>query len=350
MITDRVSPSLVDEVSRAPTGLSSWGLVIARALRARGCDPAALFAQAGVDLAALEDPDARIPVQTTARVWRLAIAETRDPCFGLEVARHISPTTFQALGFAILSSGTLREVFERSVRYFRFVSEGATMKLDERRGSYRFAARTTASPPPPEESIDAFFAVTVRICRILTDRSFAPLGVELRRSSPPDPSPFARCFRAPVVFSAPEDAMTFDKRACDSRLAGARPEVARVIDRVIDETIARLRQAQLSDRVRALLVERLPGGEPTQAEIGRAIGLNTRALQRRLSAEGMTYARLIDDTRREMALAYVREARYSLTEVAYLLGFATPGAFTRAFRRWTGRSPSEHRRAISSRG
>ena len=78
MTKDGVSPSVVD-VSRAPTGLSSWGLVIARALRARGSDPAALFAQAGVDPAALADPDARIPVQATARVWRLAAAETRDP-------------------------------------------------------------------------------------------------------------------------------------------------------------------------------------------------------------------------------------------------------------------------------
>lgn len=339
----------VNEAPRDPTGLSTWGLVIARALRSRGFDPITLFARAGLDLAALEDSDVRIPVQATARVWRLAVEETRDPCFGLEVARHITATTFQALGFAVLSSCTLREAFERNVRYFRFVSEAATMRLEDRGDVYRFAVRITASFPPADESIDAFFAVAVRLCRILTDRTFAPLHVELRRHRPTDPTPFARCFRAPVTFSAAEDAMTFDKRVCDKRLAGAKPEVARVNDRVIGETLARLHQAQLTDRVRALLVERLPSGEPSQVEVARAIGWSSRALQRRLSAERTTYARLVDETRRELALAYVHETRYSLTEVAYLLGFATPGNFTRAFRRWTGRSPSEHRRAASTR-
>jgi AraC-like DNA-binding protein len=144
--------------------------------------------------------------------------------------------------------------------------------------------------------------------------------------------------------------MTFDRALCDSRLAGASPEVARVNDRIIDETLARLRRAQTTDRVRAMVVEHLPSGEPSQAAIARAIGASTRALQRRLASEGTTYAHLVDDTRRELALAHVREARYSLTEIAYLLGFATPGTFTRAFLRWTGAAPSEHRRAAATHG
>jgi AraC-like DNA-binding protein len=330
--------------TRASSALGSWGLVIARALRTRGCDPVALFARAGLDLAALDDPEARIPVLATSRLWRLAVDATRDPCFGLEAARHISPTTFQALGFAVLSSRTLREVFERNVRYFRFVSDAATMRLDDGGSVYRFSVQITAAPPPADESIDAFFAIAVRLCRILTDRAFAPVSVHLRRPSPPDAGPFARCFRAPVTFGAVADVMTFDKYACDKPLAGANPAMARVSDRVVDETLARMPAAQWTDRVRALLVERLPSGEPSQADISRAFGSSTRALQRRLSGEGTTYARLIDDTRRELAMTYVREARYSLTEVAYLLGFASPGTFTRAFRRWTGHSPSECRR------
>jgi AraC-like DNA-binding protein len=337
-------PTVTEEGPCDPTALSTWGLVIARALRTRGVDPVALFARAGLDLAALEDRNVRIPVLATAQVWRLAVEETRDPCFGLEVARHISPMTFQALGFAILSSRTLREVFEREVRYFRFVSDAATMSLEDRGGVYRFAVQITASPPPAAESVDAFFAVAVRLCRVLTDRSFAPLTIHLRRPAPSDPGPFARCFRSPVTFAAADDAMTLDKDTCDRPLAGANPELARASDRLVDETLARMHRATTTERVRALLTERLPSGEPAQAEIARASGSSTRALQRRLAAEGTTYARLVDDTRRELAMAYVREARYSLTEIAYLLGFASPGTFTRAFRRWTARSPSEHRR------
>ncbi|HEX4448490.1 MAG TPA: AraC family transcriptional regulator [Polyangiaceae bacterium] len=350
MTKARPSSLVAREPCRDPTALSSWGLVIARTLRDRALDPAALFARAGLSLAALEDPDARIPVQATARVWRLAAEETRDPCFGLDVARHILPTTFQALGFAVLSSRTLREVFERAVRYFGFVSDAAIMRFVDCGAVYRFTVRVTASPPPADESIDAFFAVAVRLCRVLTDRGFAPMAVDLRRPLPPDPGPFARCFRAPVAFSATEDGMTLDKQWCDRPLAGANPEMARASEGIIDKALARMAQASLIDRIRALLTERLPGGEPTQAEIARAFGASTRGLQRRLAAEGVTYAQVVDDTRLELARAYVADARYSLTEVAYLLGFASPGTFTRAFRRWTGQSPSEQRRAGASAG
>jgi AraC-like DNA-binding protein len=351
----RARPSLAaredaPQIASEQTALSSWGLVIARCLRARGVDPRVVFARAGLDLATLDDrPDGRIPLRATARVWRAAVAETGDPCLGLEVARHVSPTTFSALGFAVLSSRTLREAFERCARYFRFIADAATMALEDHGDTVRFAVQITATPPPADEAIDAFFAVAVRLGRVLTDRGFAPIELHLRRPSPPDSSPFARCFRAPVTFSAPFDAMTLDKRVCDAPLAGSNPAVARVSDSVIDDTLARMHQADLTTRVRALLAQRLPNGEPPQAEIARAFGSSTRVLQRRLSAEGMTYAQIVDDTRRELALAYVREGRYSLTEVAYLLGFGSPGTFTRAFRRWTGRAPSEDRRAASTR-
>jgi len=331
-------------VGRDPSALSSWGLAIARALQARGHAPAPLFARAGLDFAALADPEARYPVRSTARLWRLAVEETGDPCFGLEVARHVSPTTFHALGFSILSSSTLCEVFERIVRYFRFVSDAATMTFEDRGDRYRFAMRSASGEPPADEAVDAFFALTVRLCRLLTDRTFAPLLVELRRPQPPAAAPFARCFRAPITFASSDNALILDKIACEQRLSGANPEVARSNDEVVARALGRMDQARFTDRVRAAIVERLPSGEPLQSEVARAVGSSTRGLQRKLAADGTTYAALVDDTRRGLAIAYARDSRYSLTEVAYLLGFSGGNNFTRAFRRWTGKSPSEYRR------
>jgi AraC-like DNA-binding protein len=329
---------------RDPSVLSSWGLAIARALEARGRAPAALFARAGLDIAALTDPEARYPARSTARLWRLAVQETGDPCFGLEVARHISPTTFQALGFSTLSSSTLCEVFGRVVRCFRLVSEAATMSFEDRGNAYRFAIQATHGEPPADEAVDAFFAVMVRLCRLLTDRDFAPLLVELRRPRPPAPAPFARCFRAPIAFGSTDNALLFDKRTCERRLPSANPEVARMNDEAVARALGRMDQVRFADRVRAVIVERLPRGQPAQSEVARALGSSTRALQRKLSAEGTTYAELVDNARRGLAMAYTRERRHSLTEIAYLLGFSGGNNFTRAFRRWTGKAPSQYRR------
>src|SRR5215469_5842705 len=113
-----------------PTSLSSWGLAIAKALEARGCDPAAVFASAGLDFSVLDDPEARLPVRSPSRLWPLAVRATGDPCFGLEVARHTLPTTFHALGFSLAASATLHEAFERIVRYYRLISDAITVRFE----------------------------------------------------------------------------------------------------------------------------------------------------------------------------------------------------------------------------
>jgi AraC-like DNA-binding protein len=331
-------------VSPEPSALSSWGLAIARALQSRGHDPRPLFGRAGLDAAALSDPEARYPLRAITRLWRLAVEATNDPCFGLDVARHVSPAAFHALGLSILSSTTLREAFERIVRYYRLVSDATALTFERLGETYRFAISALYGEPQADEAIDALFAVIVRMGRMLTDRRFAPALVELRRPAPPDPLPFTRCFRGQVVFGAGSNALTLNALVCDQRLDGANPRVARMNDEAVAQALDRMRSARLSDRVRSVLVDRLPSGEPSENEIARAVAKSKRTFQRNLSAEGTTYTRLVDDTRRELAMAYVLDSRYTLAEVAYLLGFSGGNNFTRAFRRWTGKSPSGFRR------
>jgi AraC-like DNA-binding protein len=315
---------------------------MARALQSRGCDAAALFARAGLDFAALGDPEARYPDRAIAELWRLSVEATGDPCFGVEVARHTSPTTFHALGFSLAASSTLREAFERIVRYYRLVSDGLTIRVEELGDAYRVSARP-AGAYGTNEAMDALLAVAVRVCRSLTDRSFAPLRVDLARPAPPDPSPYSRYFRAPVVFDAPEHALLLGRRECDRSIPGANPELARSNDLIAAKALARWDQARAADRVRAALVETLPNGALSLGAMARALGTSTRVLQRRLGDEGVTYAGLLDETRRELAEAYLREGRASMTEIAYLLGFSGSASFTRAFRRWWGQAPSEFR-------
>jgi AraC-like DNA-binding protein len=317
---------------------------MARALQSRGCDAAALFVRAGLDFSALDDPEARYPDEAIAELWRLSVEATGDPCFGVEVARHTSPTTFHALGFSLAASSTLREAFERIVRYYRLVSDGLTIHFEELGDAYRVSARPAgACAYRTDEAMDALLAVAVRVCRSLTDRSFAPRRVELARVPPTDPSPYSRYFRAPVVFEAKEHALLLGKRECDRSIPGANPELARSNDLIAAKALARWDQARASDRVRAALVEQLPNGALSLGAMARALGTSTRVLQRRLGDEGVTYASLLDQTRRELAEAYLREGRASMTEIAYLLGFSGSASFTRAFRRWWGQAPSEFR-------
>jgi AraC-like DNA-binding protein len=94
----------------------------------------------------------------------------------------------------------------------------------------------------------------------------------------------------------------------------------------------------------------LPDGEPRRTGIARALEMSERTLQRHLEAEGTSFQRLLDDTRRELAQQYLGQTDVSLADATYLLGFGDPSSFFRASKRWFGTSPRHYRiRLIGAR-
>jgi AraC-like DNA-binding protein len=325
------------------TVLSSWGRAIRRALDAAGVDSARLFAEAGLDIAALADPDARYPLANTTKLWALAVRETGDPAFGLTVATQVTQTTFHALGYTLIASGTLREAFERMVRYFRLVTDAAELKLEREGDAYRFEIGYVSGVTPAAESIDAFVSLFVRFCRSQLGREYSPLRVALRRPRPLHAERFDAVLRCPIDFSAPRNAVWFDRAAFERPMPDANPELARHNDEVVLRYLSHFDRDNLRARVRAALIERLPGGEPSARTIADALHLSLRSLQRRLADEGTSIGALLNEARRELAVSYLRNPRYSIGEITFLLGFADASAFTRAFKRWEGRTPTTFR-------
>jgi AraC-like DNA-binding protein len=103
------------------------------------------------------------------------------------------------------------------------------------------------------------------------------------------------------------------------------------------------------DRIRAAIAADLPGHEPSLAAVAPRLALSPRSVQRRLAEAGTSFARMVDAVREERAKAALRSDEVSLAEVSWLLGFSEQSAFARAFKRWTGVSPTEWRRTASSR-
>ncbi|SFF53684.1 transcriptional regulator, AraC family [Fontimonas thermophila] len=326
------------------TALTSWAKAIRKALDAGGYDSLRLFAQAGLDIAALDDPNARYPVAGTTRLWQLAVDASGDDAFGLTVARHVGPTTFHALGYALNASATLHEVFDRMLRYFAVVTDVAELEFGEAASGYRFAMRVPDGGVIAPQAVDAFAALIVRLCRgLLGRREFSPQLVRLQRAEPRNRHAFEKVFRAPLQFCAPENALYFDRAVLDTPLEGANPELARHNDEIVQRYLARLQRDDIVTRVRTVLTDLLPHGEPSAAAVAARLHLSERSLQRRLAGAQTSFSALLRDTRHSLARSYLREPRLSIGEIAYLLGFGDMSSFTRAFRRWEGIAPSEFR-------
>ena len=348
----------------APSVLSSWTRVIMEALEALQIDPMPVLLDGGFSADAFRDPNARLPALATARLWRKASVRAGDPAFGLFASRFVRPTTFHALGYAVFASTTLRDALARLLRYSHLVSDAAELRLSTDRSCARLefvlgraglravsndpnaASEPAASAPlplvPSAEALDAVMSLIVRTCRVMTDRSFVLLEVEQRRPEPLQVAPYERFFRCPLRFGAAIDSLTFDATTLDRRLPTANPELARHNDDLVRRYLADMREGTVVDRLRRALSEHL-SGDVSPKKLAGLLGLSIRSLQRRLKEQGTSYAEVLRDTRRELAMSYLKQPQCSVAEVAFLLGFEDASAFARAFRTWTGVSPSEFR-------
>jgi len=331
---------------RSPSVLSSWTRTIVRALEVREVDPAPLLAEAGLDPALLADPNARFPIAVTGTLWCLAAEATGDPAFGLFASRFVEQTTFHALGYAVMASDTLREAFERFARYGRLVSDAgdSTMEVNGDRWVYRLEV-PPRRPRPTDESIDAMMSLIARICRVLGGDGLRLFEVTLMREEPTSSDAYSRAFRAPVVFGTETNSLVYPSTSLDTRLPSGNPELARLNEEVVAHHLSRIERDCLGNRVRAWLVGRMASGESRPADAARELGLSVRSLQRRLADEDTSFKQVLADTRCELASAYLRDGRTTVSEVTFLLGFADTSSFARAFRRWTGTSPGEYQKA-----
>jgi len=326
------------------TNLASSTLSVWRALESYGVDPAPLFQQAGLDLQKLYDANARYRDSRIYKLWQLAADATGDPYIGLKVASFWHPSAAHALGYAWLASATLKDALERTVRYFRMMTDKEQLTLTESEEEFRLIIENpVADYPTAPEDLDASFAALIHLCRMCHGESFNPLRITMGRPELPDPAPFAEHFRAPIQYSGNENSVCFDKADALTALPTANAEVARANEQIVQEYLARFDRSSVAMQVRARLTEQLSSGHTTQESIADALHMSLRSLQRRLNNEDTSYKSLLDETRRELAAHYMAESHRSINEITYLLGFSEPSNFSRAFRRWTGKSPSAYR-------
>lgn len=320
--------------------LSSWVRVLVDALEAHGHDVAPLLVAADISEKVLADPYARVPVRQAARLWRTA-AELTEESFGLRVPKYIRHTTFHALGYAVLASPTLGEALERIVRYCQLVTDSGMLKLE--RGAEGVSLHFIPSFPHERGSHvfrDSVMSSVVRAARTLMGRSFQVRKVTLDRAPELDFSPYQRFFACPVERGA-GDRLYFDADMLAAPLPGSNPELARHNDTAVREYLARIETGTIVDRTRAAIAEQTTR-DVSAAQVARKLGVSLRSLQRSLREHGTSYEDLLRAVRQELACAYLREGRYTVSEVAFVLGYDNLSAFARAFKRWTGKQPSEY--------
>jgi AraC-like DNA-binding protein len=306
-----------------------------------GRDPAPLFQEAGISLARTRASGSRLPQRATRRLWELAAAATGDPAIGLRVGRRFQPEGLHALGYAWMSSRTLADALRRFARYSRvLITIPATVEVTAADTGCQVAAVfPDPAQQPHEAGIDATLVALLTLAAKAAGHPVRPRAVFVQHPGRTDPAVYTAAFGVPVEFGATANGLRFDGATAGAVLPTDNPDVAAAVDVVAERYVATLQPQPVAATVRDLLRELLPTGEVGQATVASRLNCSLSTLQRQLQAEGLNYRALLDETRRSLAEAYLRDARFSQAEIAFLLGFSDQSNFSRAYRRWTGRSP-----------
>ena len=332
------------------TFLASTGRILMRLLERHGIDAERFVRAGGYSTDTFRDPAARLPSRAVDAAVRGAAALIPNPGFALEAARCWHPSDLGALGFAWLASSTLQTALQRLERYGLILGEKARFHLErESRGLRGVLDTRRRNPLVSALAVDFAFALVIDMCRMNFGASLRPLEVTLRRSAPEDSGPWKLFFGNRVHFDSERDSFLLARADAEAALSIANRQVAGTLDATLAKQLAELDRSNVAARTRAALLERLASGEPPEDEIAKSLHMSRRTLQRKLAEADLTYQRLVDDTRRDLALRYIEDAAKSVTELTFLLGFSGQSAFTRAFRRWTGASPTEYRAARQKR-
>jgi AraC-like DNA-binding protein len=324
--------------------LATVGQIIWRLIEHHGLDPAPFFAEAGIDAQVIRNPHARVDQSRGQRLLHAVAEKLTDPAFGLGAGHCWHPSNLGALGYAWLASSTLRSALGRLARYWRIVNTRVDAALNEVPDGLELVHR----PPPADDIVervrgDIVLAIVLAMCETNFGRPLKPRRVAFRHGAPSDVRPYAALFGCPITFGDDANRFVLGRAEADLPLPTSNRQLAAVHDRILVETLARLDKRDVMTRARASLLERLTSGVLSEQDLAGDLHMSRRSLQRRLAEADATYQSLLDDTRRDLALRHIEDPAKSITDIAFLLGYSQQSAFTRAFRRWTGASPSDYR-------
>lgn len=315
-----------------------WPLI----LHDLGVEPRAVLRRAGLPEDLFSRQGVGLSTQEYFRLWSAIEAEADAPAFPIRLGEFVRSEAFHPVLFASLSSSNFSIAARRIAEYKRLI---APMRMHvertERTLSIWLEWLDHAAAPPA--SLAAFELVFfVKLIRMATRERVCPLRVE--STGPLRPAARYAQFFGVRVEVGPRNRVVFAREDTLRPFLTANESMWRVFEPALRKRLADLEaSASLADRVHAALLEALPAGENSMDEIARKLGISKRTLQRRLRAEGATYKEIMNETRAALAHHYLEKTSLSGAEISYLLGFADPNSFFRAFHAWTGRTTREVR-------
>lgn len=338
----------------APPVPVSFPRLLLQIVQTRGVPGTQLLQAAGLTDADLERPEGHLFASEYAALVAHAMALTQDPCLGCELGLNMPPTMHGFLGYALLSASTLGEALELGVKYTRLATRFVDVQVEHEPDGVVLTLH---------ELLPLGFVHQYGIESTMTGwfHTAEQLVGKIDLRGPDSPAELRFAWPRPAAFDRYEQRLPNTRFGCAANqifvphrelrrpLALAHPVAARQAREHCDTELAQLLSSEgsfITTVAEALTLS--AAGYPGMEQIAARLHLSTRTLMRRLDKLGVSFRQLMDERRRLDAQVMLADAALPIEALATRLGYANPANFTRAFRRWTGETPSRYRERVAS--
>jgi AraC-like DNA-binding protein len=348
-MSNGTSPALNSEQDLASLPMAQGGLTrlaLAR-LKSAGVPVAPLLKSVGLTPEVIAEPEQRLSVRSQIALLDESAKALKDDCIGFTLARDFDPREIGLLYYVMASSQTLGDALKRVARYSRITNEALVFGYQE---GNRLTLSLSYSGVPrhsDRHQIEFCMFAAIRICRMLTGQNLVPQHFSIAHHRSEGTSEMTRFVGTKVEFGADTDEFALGLDACELPLINSDTHLNDLLLKYCEAALADRGggMSQLRTRVENAISSVLPHGRVLVEDVARSLGMSKRTLARKLSDEGLNYSEIFEHLRRDLAVRYLDDRRMHISKIAWLLGFQEVGAFTHAFKRWTGKTPSQLRTA-----
>jgi AraC-like DNA-binding protein len=295
---------------------------------------------------ALAEPSVRVSMRGYFGLWASMVGATHNPGLPIELAASITIDDFELLGFLVMTSATGADAVDTLFRYLPLLTDGGEWSLEANDELHIARWRRIAVGGELEQRVANEFAVAqyVRVLRQVRRQDITPVRVTFRHRAPTSTRAHAELFRCPIEWCAPVDSVWLDPRALAFTPTLANPGLHTFLRAQADELLAtRQASSTIAVQIREAIAVELASGLPPLSRVAQRLAMSERSLRRTLHREQQSFRQIVDGVRKDRAIELLRSGHVSIAQVSSLLGFSDPSAFSRAFKRWCGRSPQSFR-------
>jgi AraC-like DNA-binding protein len=313
-----------------------------------GGDPVELLRRLKLDDSVFSQAEGFIACSDFARLLEEAALITSDDAFGLHFGARGNPKNIGPLAYAVLNAPTIAAAIEIAGRYFHVHNEAVNMSVT---GTpqlvYLRYVHSNVGLDKPRQFNEYSMAGALNVMRMMVGSHWSPREVQFAHDAPPNVSEHLALFGAPVLFGYATNAMVVEREFFDQTVPAADPRLFEIMRRYLDDVLVKIpREDGPLSSIRKAIAETMRESSPNLGRVAQKLAASPRTLQRQLKRYGLDFKNLVNDTRRQFALDYLKDPNNTLTQIAFLLGYSEVSAFNRSFKRWTGKTPMDYRRGV----